>query len=333
MAHRTKPPSIGSGSIQTPSIKREAIAPDPSQIGGIAAVPPVILPRPARIFAARATRFDALAEDNALAPYLTFLAAIARGQDAAQAAMPPSAAAQAAAQSDAQSDVPCPISAETLRDPQFAALFDWLLLHWEIADAPADALAARDRLRAWPAETRRDLADAVYHGTVAGDLLAESLFAAAAMQVFLAQQAALLDAARFERTTHDAAPAPAGACPVCGGPPVASMVIDWTSATKPRYCVCAVCAAQWNYVRIKCVACESTEGIVYYGIENGTADVVVETCSVCRSYVKHLHQHRDTALEPFADDIASYGLDLMVRADGFRRAGFNPLLAELTQPG
>ncbi|MBV8574229.1 MAG: formate dehydrogenase accessory protein FdhE, partial [Acetobacteraceae bacterium] len=45
----------------------------------------------------------------------------------------------------------------------------------------------------------------------------------------------------------------------------------------------------------------------------------------CRCYIKHLQQQRDPALEPFADDIASYGLDLLLREQGFRRGGINPL--------
>jgi len=35
------------------------------------------------------------------------------------------------------------------------------------------------------------------------------------------------------------------------------------------------------------------------------------------------------AIEPFADDLASFGLDLLVRKKGFRRAAANPLMVVL----
>ena len=69
--------------------------------------------------------------------------------------------------------------------------------------------------------------------------------------------------------------------------------------------------------RIKCDACEGT------GSEDKARGV--ETCTTCHSYIKHLHQHRAPALDPVADDIASYGLDLKIAEDGFRRAGLNLL--------
>jgi FdhE protein len=42
--------------------------------------------------------------------------------------------------------------------------------------------------------------------------------------------------------------------------------------------------------------------------------------------VKILHQHKDPALEPVADDVASLALDLLVREAGYRRGGVNPFL-------
>ena len=49
-------------------------------------------------------------------------------------------------------------------------------------------------------------------------------------------------------------------------------------------------------------------------------------CSECRSYVKILYQQKDPSLDPVADDIASLGLDLMVRETGLRRAGVDHFL-------
>jgi FdhE protein len=112
---------------------------------------------------------------------------------------------------------------------------------------------------------------------------------------------------------------------VCGGAPVSSLVVGWTAAAKARYCACSLCGTLWNHVRIRCTACGSTDGVAYYAIENGLKTVGVETCAACRSYIKHMQQHEDAALDPVADDVASYALDLLAREQDFRRAGVNPL--------
>ena len=117
-----------------------------------------------------------------------------------------------------------------------------------------------------------------------------------------------------------------GACPVCGGPPTASMVVGWLGAHGARYCGCALCGTLWNYVRIKCALCASTEGIAYQEIEGGPGTVKAETCTSCRGYVKILQQHKDPAVDIIADDVASLGLDLLVRETGFQRGGVNPFL-------
>jgi FdhE protein len=44
------------------------------------------------------------------------------------------------------------------------------------------------------------------------------------------------------------------------------------------------------------------------------------------SSLKVLYQQTDPALDPIADDVASLGLDLLVREAGYRRGGVNPFL-------
>ena len=51
-----------------------------------------------------------------------------------------------------------------------------------------------------------------------------------------------------------------------------------------------------------------------------------ETCDSCGCYVKILHQHKDPGLDPVADDVATLGLDILVRQGGYRRGSFNPFL-------
>jgi FdhE protein len=79
-------------------------------------------------------------------------------------------------------------------------------------------------------------------------------------------------------------------------------------------------------VRARCTVCGSTEKISFQEIAGGTGNVKAEICDSCRSYVKVLYQLKEPALDPVADDVASLGLDLLVRDLGFRRAAVNPYL-------
>ena len=52
----------------------------PDMIGGVPTPPLAVLPKPERLFAQRADRFERLAEGSNLSPYLLFLAALCRVQ-------------------------------------------------------------------------------------------------------------------------------------------------------------------------------------------------------------------------------------------------------------
>ncbi|XYD08714.1 formate dehydrogenase accessory protein FdhE [Methylobacterium sp. NMS12] len=212
-----------------------------------------------------------------------------------------------------------PLSRHSLEaDPDFDASLLSLLAELDLSTAPEASAAARDALRAASREDRLDLAVQVFEGALPVDRIAECVFVSAALQVRLAGQAARLD-------TKTLKPVADGVCPCCGGAPVASVIVSWTPADKARYLSCSLCGTYWNHVRIRCTACGDGEGVSYYGLDEVSKDVQVETCTTCHSYIKHLHQHRAPALDPVADDIASYGLDLKIAKDGFRRAGLNLL--------
>jgi FdhE protein len=151
------------------------------------------------------------------------------------------------------------------------------------------------------------------------ETFADHVFVAAALQVHFARIATRLDAKAL-------VPVGEGACPVCGGAPVASAIVGWQRAHGARFCTCSLCATQWHVVRVKCVLCASTKGIAYQELDGGNINVKAETCESCHGYVKILHQHKDPALEPVADDVASLGLDILLREGGYRRGAVNPFL-------
>jgi FdhE protein len=289
-------------------------------IGEVANPAFVRLPDPLTLFHGRAARFRYLAEGHDLKPYLLFLAGIADAQHRAQDGLPAPALPEADALNRAREfGMPALDRTRFAPDSTFERTLEHLLAAVDVY-MPEEAKAALDRVRAVGPEARAEMARAVLDYAIPMEALAEHLFVAAALQVHFARLAAELDAKAL-------VPAGDGVCPVCGGPPATSMVVGWQGAHGARYCGCALCGTLWNYVRIKCALCGSTGGIAYQELEGGAGTVKAETCKSCHGYLKILHQHKDPAVDVIADDVATLGLDLLVRESGFKRGGANPFLA------
>ena len=302
------------------------LKPDPDQIGIAGSVPFVQLPDPTTLFADRARRFATVAIDHPLGGYLAFLGRIAE----AQATVITSRRATGELVADLSSEdktlraehgMPPLARSLVSDDPAFALILDALLAGVDLEAAPEPTRFAAAALRQAGPEERLDLAAQVFEGAFPVERMAECVFVGAALQVYLAEQAARLDRSALK-------PIADGVCPCCGGAPTASLIVAWTPADKARYLSCSLCQTLWNHVRIRCTACGSGEGIQYYGLDEVSKDVQVETCESCRGMLKHLHQHRAPGLDPVADDVASYGLDLKVAEEGFRRVGLNLLFVQ-----
>jgi FdhE protein len=300
--------------------KTDAPQRDMTAIGEVANPPFVRLPDPASLFASRAARFRYLADGHDLAPYLLFLAGIADAQHRAQDGLPPPALPEADALNRAREfGMPAIDRARFAMDRVLEQTLERVLAFAAGIAKPEEAAAALDRVRAAGPAVWAEMTRAVLDYAMPMEALAEHLYVAAALQVHFARLAAGLDAKAL-------VPVGDGLCPVCGGPPASSMVVGWQEAHGTRYCGCALCGTLWNYVRIKCALCGSTGGISYQEVEGGAGTVKAETCKSCHGYVKVLHQHKDPAVDIVADDVASLGLDVLVRATGFKRGGVNPFL-------
>lgn len=297
-----------------------SLKPDPSMIGGIARVPLVRLPDPQALFSTRAGRFDFLAGHNAnLAPYLRFLAAICRAQAQLAAELPPPSPLPDATIEQARAARMPPLDRHALRAPLAQALP--LLLHrLQSVEMPAPARLALDALVAATESDRDWVIGNVLADSIPADSVAPHVFAAAALQVVASLAAAALPAERLVAIRT-------GTCPACGGRPVASMVTENIGAEGARYCACATCQTLWNEVRVKCTCCGSTKGITYRAVETEDATIKAECCRECGQWVKILYQNKNPTLEVVADDVASLGLDLMMRDTEWRRGGFDPFLA------
>jgi FdhE protein len=294
--------------------------PDPTQIGDVSAPPFAVPPKPETLFAQRAERLRRLAQGHDLALYLNFVADISKAQHESLSGLsevaPPSPDELARARQFAMP----PLDRGRFEPvPAFdASLERFLKIAGQIA-MPSSACEALQRVSTADAARRLLIAHNVLAEAIPLDMLAEHVFVAAALQIHFSRLSQRLDPSAL-------VPVGDGACPACGGAPGVSMIVGWHGSHGARYCACSLCQTLWNYVRIRCVACGSTKGISYREIEGGNGAVKAECCSECNSYLKIFHQTIDPAVDPVADDIATTGLDLLVREEGLRRAGFNYFL-------
>ena len=295
--------------------------PAPDAIRTIPDPPLVRLPDPARLFATRAARLRQLAKaGHDLAPYLRFLAGLvevqAGIQDGLKPAEPP---APKILDRAARHSMPPLDRTSFAVTPAFERLLDGLLAAAAGLEMPQAAREALARVREAEPTTRAEMAGNVLMDAVPFEAIAEHALVAAALQVHFARLAATLDGKALR-------PVADGVCPACGGAPVASLVVNWSGADGARYCACALCATSWNYVRAKCTLCGSTRKISFREIDGGNGAVKAEVCGECEGYVKVLYQQTNPGLDAVADDVATLGLDMLLREQGFRRGAVNPFL-------
>jgi FdhE protein len=293
---------------------------NPISIGEIAAPPFARVPDPLTLFAARAVRFRALALGHELGPYLSFLAVLSECQHRIQQDLPePDMPADDARARAREHSMPPLDRSRFTADAALDTTLDRLFALAAEIDMPDEARAALARARSADAAARDGMVRSVLADAIPVENLADHAYVAAALQVHFARLARRFDAAAL-------VPVGDGVCPSCGGAPVASAIVGWLGAHGARFCTCALCATQWHVVRVKCVLCASTKGIAYQELDVGPDNVKAETCENCRGYVKILHQHKDPKLDVVADDVATLGLDMLLRESGYRRGSVNPFL-------
>lgn len=293
----------------------------PVNIGESSDPPLAVLPKPETLFAARAERFRALAVDHQLAPYLRMLADLSQAQADILPKLPPVVMPDGEALENAFTYGMAPIARAAIPvDEAMTATLDAFFDAAAAVAMPEQAKAALAGVTAATHDERVLMIGNVVSDALPAEEMVEHVLVAAGLQVHFARLAAALPAARVTSVAD-------GACPACGGPPVSSAIVGWIGSQSSRFAVCATCATQWHVVRVKCVACSSTEGISYLHVEGTSETIKAECCDKCGTYLKLMQNEKDPALDPVADDVGSAGLDLLVRDKGFRRSGFNVYLA------
>jgi FdhE protein len=290
-------------------------------LGGVKAPEALILPDPATRFACSAARLEALSTGHPMIEWLRFMAQLAQGQHVVAMTLGPFAElGQVAVERAVDARMP-PLAADGhRRDATWRDGLAMLLDTFDSRAIPAPARAVMASLQDREADAVEALADGFLNlGVDAADAGA-ALYVAAALQVYFTRLAAALPASSLRLLPQR------GLCPCCGSTPVSGVVTASGRTPGTRYLYCSLCSSAWNHVRAVCITCGQTRSLSLEGIEGDSGTVKAETCNECHTYAKMLYQARDMKVDPFADDLATLGLDLLVGDAGWARHAPNPLL-------
>jgi FdhE protein len=195
-----------------------------------------------------------------------------------------------------------------------------LLDHFDGGPASRQVRAVVAALRAREPVAIEALADQFLHGSVEVTDAGPVLYVAAALQVYFTRMAADLPITALRLLPQR------GLCPCCGSMPSAGLVTATGQTPGARYLYCSLCATAWNHVRTVCITCGESRSVSLEGIEGDAGIVKAETCNDCHTYAKTIYLAQDMKADPFADDLASLGLDVLVAEAGWSRHAPNPLL-------
>lgn len=288
---------------------------------GVKSVEPIQLPHPGRRFAATAQRLDALASGHPMEAWLRFMSSLADAQHHAATTVAPMALLEASRVAQAVEARLPPLAADGHpRDASWRTGLTALLDHIDASALPPAASDAIEQLRGSEPATLETLADRFLRGGLAASDTAAAVFVAAALQVYFTDSAAGLKADDLRLLEER------GLCPCCGSPSVDGLITATGTTPGTRFLYCSLCSTGWNHVRAVCITCGGTRRLSLHGIEGDAGLVKAETCGECHTYAKLLYQVQDTKVDPYADDLASLGLDILVTEAGYARHAPNPLL-------
>jgi FdhE protein len=287
--------------------------------GGVSVPLPIILPDPARRFAATARRLDTLAIGHPMEEWLRFMAQLAWAQHEAAMRLPPPAALATSSVEEAVRDRKPPLARQKL-DPSWQDGLIRLLQHFDAVALPDQARAVISALKRYEPAALEALADAFLQGVLETQQIAHALYIAVALQVHFTRVAATLAADSLRLLPER------GLCPCCGSTPLTGLVTASGRNPGSRYLYCSLCSTAWNHVRVVCISCGESGTLSLKSIEGDNGAVMAETCKSCRTYAKLLYEAKDTRVDPFADDLATLALDVLVGEAGWSRHAPNPLL-------
>jgi FdhE protein len=290
-------------------------------LGGVKAPEALMLPDPATRFARSAARLEALSEGHPMMEWLRFMGQLATAQDVAARALRHFAGPDKTTVDQAVEARMPPLAADGhRRDPVWRDGLAMVLDDVDNRKIPPLPLAVIANLRNRDIGAVEALADDFLHGAIASADAGAALYVAAALQVYFTRMAAGLPAASLRLLPQR------GLCPCCGSTPVSGVVTASGRTPGTRYLYCSLCSTAWNHVRATCITCGETRSLSLKGIDGDSVALKAETCNECHTYSKMMYQARDMKVDPFADDLATLGLDLLVAEAGWARHAPNLLL-------
>jgi len=90
--------------------------------------------------------------------------------------------------------------------------------------------------------------------------------------------------------------------------------------------ICMLCAHEWAFRRLLCPACgEGREPQLAFYSTPEIAQVRVDVCDTCHTYVKSVDLTKIGIAVPVVDELATIPLDLWARAHGYEKLQSNLL--------
>jgi FdhE protein len=287
---------------------------------GVSAPLPVVLPDAANRFAATARRLDRAATGHPMAEWLRFMAHLARAQHEAVTTLPPAAVDPSSVEEAVLARVP-PLATDRLDvDRVWQSGLRKILQHFDAVALPDKANEVIADLKGYDPRALDSLAEAFLSGVLEPHQIGAALYVASALQVHYTSIAATLAADTLRLLPKR------GLCPCCGSTPVSAVVTASGRTPGTRYLYCSLCSTAWNHVRAVCITCGEAGTLSLKSIEGDNGAVKAETCGNCRTYAKLFYEAQDTQVDPFADDLATLALDVLVGEAGWSRHAPNPLL-------
>jgi FdhE protein len=289
--------------------------------GGVKAPEPIILPDPSKRFIRTASRLVELAAGHPMEPWLLFMAKLSEAQHIAATRLAPFASPDKQMVDQAVAARMPPFAADGhRRNPAWREGLAILLDNFDSDSVPPEAKAIMVDVRHRKADALEALAENFLQGSISTAETGATLYVTAALQVYFTRLAASLQVSSLRLLEQR------GLCPCCGSTPVSGIITASGDTPGTRYLYCSLCSTAWNHVRIICITCGEGSKLSLQTIEGGSEAIKAETCGECHTYSKMLYQGQDPRVDPYADDLASLGLDVLVSEAGFARHAPNPLL-------
>jgi FdhE protein len=289
-------------------------------LNGVKAPEPIILPDPAHRFARTAARLRALSAGHVMADWLQFMAQLAERQHAVAAQILPAAPSREEIDRATAAGMPAFGLDRTRRDPVWPKVLELLIDDFSSRPVPSAAQAVLADLRGRDGAAREKLTEGFLQGAVETSDAGAVVFAAAAFQIYFTRLAAGLPRDELQLLPQR------GLCPCCGSTPVAGVITGGGGTPGLRYLHCSLCGTAWNFVRAVCITCGDTRTLSLKEIDGSNGVAKAETCGGCHTYSKVFYQAKDMQIDPFADDLATLDLDVLVAEAGWSRHAPNPLL-------